>query len=58
MRRSLLSVTATERGESGTLFGGGAQNRTDKTICHRSRLTAEHYNRIARLLQHNTPVKL
>ena len=56
--KALLSVTATERGQSGTLFGGGAQNRTDKTNLPQVALTAEHYNRIARLLQHNTAVQL
>ena len=52
------TVTATERGQSGTLFGGGAQNRMDTTNVPAISITAEHYNRVARLLQHNTPVKL
>jgi carboxypeptidase Q len=52
------TVTATERGQSGTLFGGGAQNRMDTANVPVISITAEHYNRVARLLQHNTPVKL
>jgi hypothetical protein len=54
----LMTVTASERGQSGTLFGGGAQNRTDKNNLPQVSITAEHYNRIARLLEHNVPVKL
>ncbi len=54
----LLTVSASARGQSGTLFGGGAQNRTDKTNLASVAITAEHYNRVARLLQHNVPVKL
>jgi carboxypeptidase Q len=52
------TVSANERGQSGTLFGGGAQNRMDKDNVPQISITAEHYNRVARLLQHNTPVKL
>jgi carboxypeptidase Q len=55
---ALMTLTATARGESGTLFGGGAQNRMDTTNLPQVSLTAENYNRIARLLQHNVPVKL
>jgi len=55
---ALLTVQATVRGQSGTLFGGGSPNRTDKTNLPQVAITAEHYNRIARLLQHNVPVKL
>jgi hypothetical protein len=68
----LLTLTATARGESGTLFGGGAQISTRNPNGASTRipletlessppevsLTAEHYNRIARLLGHNVPVKL
>ena len=68
----LLTVTATARGESGTLFGGGAQTSTRNPDGTSTRvpvetlassqpqvsITAEHYNRIARLLEHNVPVKL
>jgi hypothetical protein len=69
---ALLTLTATARGESGTLFGGGAQYSTRnpngasmripvETLASSTpqvSLTAEHYNRIARLLEHNVPVKL
>jgi hypothetical protein len=68
----LLTLTATPRGESGTLFGGGAQYSTRNPNGASMRIpvetlasgtpqvsvTAEHYNRIARLLEHNVPVKL
>jgi hypothetical protein len=54
----LLTVQASTRGQSGTLFGGGAPNRTDKTNLPQVTITAEHYNRVARLLQHNVTVKL
>ncbi len=54
----LLTLTASARGESGTLFGGGAQRRMDTTNLPQVSITAEHYNRIARLLEHNVPVKL
>jgi hypothetical protein len=54
---ALVTVNATARGQSGTLFGGGASRRMEKNIASVS-ITAEHYNRIARLLQHNVPVKL
>jgi len=54
----LLTLQASVRGESGTLFGGGAQNRMDTANLPQVSITAEHYNRIARLLEHNVPVKL
>ncbi|MBZ5626308.1 MAG: M20/M25/M40 family metallo-hydrolase, partial [Acidobacteriia bacterium] len=54
----LLTLQANARGESGTLFGGGAQNRMDTTNLPQVSITAEHYNRIARLLEHSVPVKL
>jgi carboxypeptidase Q len=54
----LLTLQASARGESGTLFGGGAQYRVDTTNLPQVSITAEHYNRIARLLEHNVPVKL
>jgi Zn-dependent M28 family amino/carboxypeptidase len=52
------TVSASERGQSGTLFGGGAAKRMDTANVPSIAITAEHYNRVARLLQHNTPVKL
>jgi hypothetical protein len=56
---ALMTVQATARGQSGTLFGGGAPRLGDitKNIPQVS-ITAEQYNRIARLVQHNVPVKL
>jgi carboxypeptidase Q len=53
----LVSVQASARGESGTLFGGGAV-RTERDNIPQVSITAEHYNRIVRLLDHNVPVKL
>src|SRR5262249_36543577 len=55
----LMTVTASVRGESGTLFGGGASRRGDPTQnLPQVAITAEHYNRIARLVERGTPVKL
>ena len=55
----LMTITANANGQSGTLFGGGAQRRVDITKnMPQVAITAEHYNRIARLLEHNVPVKL
>ncbi len=54
----LVTLQATARGESGTLFGGGAHNRMDTSNPPQVSITAEHYNRIARLLEHKVPVKL
>ncbi len=56
--KALVTLQANARGESGTLFGGGAQNRNEDANVPQVSITAEHYNRIARLLQHNVPVKL
>jgi len=56
---ALLTVTASARGESGTLFGGGAPRRGEvKQNPPQVSITAENYNRIARLVQHNVAVKL
>jgi len=69
----LLTLQASARGESGTLFGGGAQTSTrnpnggagtplpmDQITSNLPQvsITAEHYNRVARLLENNVPVKL
>ena len=55
----LLTLTATARGQSGTLFGGGAVRTGDPTQnIPALSVTAENYNRIARLIEHNVPVKL
>jgi hypothetical protein len=55
----LVTLQATARGQSGTLFGGGAVRTGDPTqnIAQVS-VTAENYNRIARLVEHGIPVKL
>jgi carboxypeptidase Q len=55
---ALMIIQASARGESGTLFGGGAQSRMDTQNLPQVSITAENYNRIARLLEHNVPVKL
>jgi carboxypeptidase Q len=68
----LMTMTASARGESGTFFVQGAQTSvrnpdgtqtaiplaTLQAGIPQVAVTAEHYNRIARLLQHNVPVKL
>ena len=55
----LLTLTATARGQSGTLFGGGAPRQGDPTQnTPQVSVTAENYNRILRLVEHNVPVKL
>ncbi len=55
----LATMTATARGQSGTLFGGGAPRQGDPTQnLPQISVTAENYNRIARLVEHNVPVKL
>ena len=54
----IATLSATARGQSGTLFGGGAPQRMDTSNTPQVSITAEHYNRIARLLEHNVPVKL
>ena len=56
----LLTVTASGRGESGTVFASNGSSRTgDPTKNLPSvAITAENYNRIARLLEHQVPVKL
>ena len=56
----LLTISANARGESGTVFASNGSPRTgDPTKNMPSvAITAENYNRIARLLEHNVPVKL
>jgi carboxypeptidase Q len=55
---ALLTVTATASGQSGTYAVQGAANRNDATNLPSVAITAEHYTRIVRLLQHGVPVKL
>ena len=47
-------------GDGGTVFAssGGSRNPNDMMTSPTVAITPEHYNRIARLLQHNIPVKL
>ena len=52
-----LVIQNSARGESGTLFGGGA-NRDATDNLPTLVMETEHYNRIARLLEHEIPVKL
>ena len=56
----LLTITANGRGQSGTVFASNGSPRTgDPTKNIPSiAITAENYNRIARLVQHEVPVKL
>ena len=56
----LLTITASVRGESGTVFASNGSPRTgDPTKNLPSiAITAENYNRIARLVEHKVPVKL
>ena len=56
----LATITASARGESGTVFASNGSPRTgDPTKNMPSvAITAENYNRIARLLEHDVPVKL
>ena len=56
----LLTITANGRGESGTVFASNGAPRTGDPTKNLPQvaITAENYNRIARLLEHNVPVKL
>ena len=56
----LLTVTASARGESGTVFASNGASRTGDPTKNMPAvaITAENYNRIARLLEHQVPVKL
>ena len=55
----VLTITATARGQSGTLFGGGAPRQGNpRDNIPQISVTAENYNRIVRLVEHNIPVKL
>jgi carboxypeptidase Q len=55
-----LTITASARGQSGTVFASNGSPRSgDPTKNLPSvAITAENYNRIARLVQHEVPVKL
>jgi carboxypeptidase Q len=56
----LMTITGSARGQSGTVFASNGSPRTgDPTKNLPSvAITAENYNRIARLLAHEVPVKL
>jgi Zn-dependent M28 family amino/carboxypeptidase len=56
----LMTVTASARGESGTVFASNGGSRTGDPTKNLPAvaITAENYNRIARLAEHNVPVKL
>ena len=56
----LLTITANGRGESGTVFASNGAPRTGDPTKNLPQvaITAENYNRIARLLEHSVPVKL
>ena len=57
---ALMTVTASGRGESGTVFASNGGSRTGDPTKNLPgvAITAENYNRIARLADHNVPVKL
>lgn len=57
---ALMTVTASARGQSGTVFASNGSPRTGDPAKNLASvaITAENYNRIARLLEHNVPVKL
>jgi carboxypeptidase Q len=54
------TITASARGQSGVVFASNGSSRTGDPTKNLPSLaiTAENYNRIARLLEHNVPVKL
>jgi carboxypeptidase Q len=56
----LMTITASARGESGTVFASNGGSRTGDPTKNLPAvaMTAENYNRIARLAEHNVPVKL
>jgi hypothetical protein len=56
----LATITASARGQSGTVFASNGSPRTGDPTKNLASvgITAENYNRIVRLLEHNVPVKL
>src|SRR5215469_744573 len=56
----LATVTASARGESGTVFASNGAPRTGDPTKNLPAvaITAENYNRIARLVEHDVPVKV
>jgi carboxypeptidase Q len=57
---AVATITASARGQSGIVFASNGSSRTGDPTKNLPSLaiTAENYNRIARLLEHNVPVKL
>ena len=57
---ALATITASTRGQAGIVFASNGSSRAGDPTKNLPSLaiTAEHYNRIARLLEHNVPVKL
>lgn len=57
---ALATITASARGQSGIVFANNGSPRTGDPTKNIPALaiTAEHYNRIARLVEHKVPVKL
>ena len=57
---ALATITASVNGQSGIVFANNGSPRTGDPTKNIPALaiTAEHYNRIVRLLEHNVPVKL
>ncbi len=57
---ALATITASATGQSGIVFASNGSSRAGDPTKNLPSLaiTAEHYNRIARLLDHNVPVKL
>ncbi|MEO8131547.1 MAG: M20/M25/M40 family metallo-hydrolase, partial [Bryobacteraceae bacterium] len=60
LEEQALLVVQIGRGDGGTVFGqnSGTREMTDAVGLPTVALTAEHYNRIVRLLDHKIPVKL
>jgi carboxypeptidase Q len=57
---ALAIITTSARGQSGIVFASNGSSRAGDPTKNLPSLavTAEHYNRITRLLEHNVPVKL
>ncbi len=56
---ALLTITASARGSSGVVFAGGLSRTGDPTKnLPVVGITAENFDRVARLLEHSVPVKL
>ena len=57
---ALATITASARGQSGIVFAnnGASRNGDPTRNIPALAITAEHYNRIARLVDHKVPVKL